>query len=45
MLESKSNMQRKVIEDVVPDEEDLVETHVSWDIGKTLGLQVNNKRL
>ena len=29
---------------MVPDEDDLVEAQITWDIGKELGLQVSNDR-
>ena len=28
----------------MPDEDDLVEAHITWDIGKTLGLQAINEK-
>ena len=31
------------IEDIVPNNEDLVEVKISWDVGKTLGLQVSDE--
>ena len=44
ILESISTLQRKDIEVVVPDEVDLVDAQISWDIGKILGLQVSNEK-
>ena len=29
---------------MVPNDEDLMEAQVSWDLGKVLGLQVSNER-
>ena len=44
MLESDSTLQREDIEVVVPNEEDLMEAQVLWDIGKVLGLQASNEK-
>ena len=33
-----------VEEEVMPNEEDLVDAQVSWDVGKALGLHVSNER-
>ena len=37
-------IEREEVKDVVPNEEDLVETQITWDGGKTLGLQMSDDR-
>ena len=41
--ESEFPSLREGIEDIVPNDEDLVEAKISLDVGKTLGLQVCNE--
>ena len=44
-MDSVQVMHIEGIEDEVLCEKDLVEAQVSWDIGETLGLKVNNKKV
>ena len=44
LFESESLWQREENEIVMPVEEDLVEAQITWDLGKTLGLQVENEK-
>ena len=44
MLESNTSVHSGRIEIMLPFEEDLVEAQNMWNIGKTLGLKVNNER-
>ena len=37
-------IEREEVKDVVPNEKDLVETQITWHVGKTLGLQVSDDR-
>ena len=43
-FESESPLHKDVVENVVAYEEDLVETQITWDVGKTLGLRVSDDR-
>ena len=44
MVDPTSNWQSDKCEGVVPSEEDLVETRITWDLGKALGFKVCNKK-
>ena len=43
LLESNSTWLSEANEDTLLVEEDLVGTQISWNVGKTLGLKVNNE--